>query len=836
LKAFLGQSWAAHGPKYVAVLGLLVLAAVLDLFLVLPRSWWGGLFLVCSILPAVAAMTLWGAEFHQDAIRFLEYLPLRRGRIWGAKFAVGLAACWSCVLPCLVVRALGRTGLAPAGTGGASFWGSGSNESLLNQFGYLLASAAPHGLVLGGLALVFFWYSVISFLCLSARGGRMGGMGAFILVCYGGFWSAFPALGHSLGLRPNIQELIPFLVLVGLLTTASGCLLFVPFRPRGWALKEALVVTFALATIIVFAAGLHLTVLCMRWTEPLLSEAEVTGYILPDAPDDTLALTVRDRRSGEHTVVVDLPTGAVRSCLPWLSTPLGPGERDRLGRGRSLAFWVSGTGERSYALGQGLCGLLPGPARIVRTDGEGAVVAETPCSWEEDRGRHARYYSTRTWRALLDRMGRGYQWRVNGTVLLEISDDAYDLRAVEKRKELQKYRTLVRLRDRTGAVRKEYWLTGYAAGTLCVTQARLFVRNPEALSQEDGPPAETDTFILLDLATLREWRTTLPVGVETSPDLTRGLLRKTREDKGERHYSVSVFDLETGAETAVWREEDLPVSGPADDASPPPLFAVDRRLMQAACCIRRREGDLVYAKILHADLISGRTRTLVPESDLPPLDLRKRIIEHTRSGHAGAAGFDPYYAVQLTLWFTPDGRALQFSGHNRSACLFDVETGRVLLRYQWPDPGSSEAACEPFDPVFWEFREKRRRATPYERAVSPDDSKCLSIGLPRTLDAGFSGGLPSPSSPAAEGSGPQCYTLVVHKLGAGKPHTIVSMDQLPGREAPEGVAAVGQWRDANIEAAWYDGERIVFTYQGELWLINADGQGLRRLFPATDVR
>jgi len=833
MRAFIEHFRVCHGKMALITIGLVLVVALEDVVLDIPSIYWGMLMLICFIVPATAASGLFEAEYGKDAIRFVEYLPVRRVDFWAAKYLCGLVYSAVCVLPCLVVRALKHGQPLPGGwlleqvSERGNRWVASHLESAVD----ILANTPPLWLVLGGLALVFFWYALSFFVFISIRSGRTGLFLAFMLLPYAAFWLGHSELVSRFGLRPNLQELSPVLFSSGVLLTAGSWVAFRSFLPRPppGRFRRAWVLQPLLFLILATAASAHFVYLCTRWRQPVFSEARDISILGAATDDGILPVRFSDRRSGEHKICLDVASGQVLLTLPWLSAFLS--ER----YGYDATCQVPGTDHRTYVSGEGLWGLFPGTPRVVRVDAQGGIVAEIPLCFRAA----ARLYGgdgTPAWmRHLAETIGGSCAWRLNGRVLTVMGeDDESRLGHGDADAGAAEPRTILRIRDSAGRRLREYRLSTQRAHMTHSAQERLLIPASDLQHEPGQPYPETRPFILLDLATMRESRLAAPLSLHSiTSDLSRCAQFKQRSEGTVVHTSLLVVDLTTGERKVVLSERDVPAVDLLKPRWQAPHFVFDRQLTQAAYVLARKEGTKIYQSLLLVDFREAKPRVLFAEDDLPRVDLSAADTSATAAwegdfgrwsgSHSGA----PYVSVQ---GFTPDGRKLRYAIAGRAYHLLDLRGGEQL-----------SIPCGRDQP----FNTKQDSFSISGDALAPGGAKSL-----RVLDVLYPGDKDA-DGPVQEAEAWRrineirrlSEVLLLYEYGQPKPRRLFPTPAQAAElelEAAELARQCGGKKEDLHGAAldcgfrgfqWCDDERIALVWRDKLWLVHADGSGVRRLFP-----
>lgn len=784
-----------------------------------PPRYWEILFEICTVVPAVCGILTLYDELHKDALRFLEYLPLSRQRIWSMKYLIGLCISFLWTLPCIVARALvthmsgGASGLDVA----AAYANSQTRiDWLIYQ---LIPSAGPATILIGGIAIVFFWYSLTFLVMLTTRWGGL----VFVFVIGVGAFNALiisrGTVDEILDLRPALSDIIPLLLSSGVLMTAASYAAFCFFRQRLWSLYQGFLLFLTLFTLVIILAGAHFLHLCTHWAKPQYKGSVNIKYSLPKSPNGLVLVSFDERRSGTNHAIMEIDTGHTRTILPRLSAPLynlykGPSGDSSDGERKSSA-WISGTGDFSYVDATGLLGLFPRRPRLARMslDGKTLFIA---IPFENFSKTFLENISRAQKLNEIGLLASWYDWRVNGKTLLDIASP-WDPRfkqkelgnastaPIEPNSALPVKRWRIIVRDPSGLARKELLLYGDTSYPL-ISDRRLFAPDPPSPPPPNGYSEDDDyrkpsRRLLLDLDTLQERHPELPPIGFLSSDLTKGASLKYRYEGATTYHSVVRYNLETGEETIIMDEKLLPSSTKLSPSRSNSVFMrCDRDLKSALLFIRRVEDTLAKSSLLQVDLDTSTAKTILPETSFPVTDL---TLPEKEQAYCFLEAYPPNAKAAIyTVYGEEDGERDNYSKRKSNKYRLNLDTRE---KTRLPPLKTSRS----FSPAY--------------KKISPDGTKYIVTLVPdRTA-------IPDA---ADEDSGDHSTKLVIQEFGKDKPLTIHSFDRQnrPRKHGLDNYRTGSSSSDIS-DVSWLDDQRIIFICDDALWVVNADGGGLRKIFP-----
>jgi hypothetical protein len=343
--------------------------------------------------------------------------------------------------------------------------------------------------------------------------------------------------------------------------------------------------------------------------------------------------------------------------------------------------------------------------------------------------------------------------------------------------------TLLAVVNRSGKVLSRLPISSRANRFHLSPSGRVLAVAPLAGEEKAKHDAESPTYILLDLATQTQTRFQLPGTVMSfAPDLKRAACLRTQIREGRQFQSVVVVDLETKAEQQLFSEQEIP-SVMVDDkvaaqvgravATSPSLwvdsFSDSPRWLQLPTLMFNAKFDraVTVLRELQGDMFAYSIVVV----DVASGQKRVLVPPSELPKHSVTTGLGSY-SLLLFFGFLPNDSQLAYKLGN-TLYLLDTSSGeRTVLAKTSPEAGGEYSGEFHFSPS--------RQQVVY-----------------------------------------QTYTRVAPGQGSSK------LERCSAEQSQ-----ILHFSKSDIsQASWLDEEQITFVENDRLFVIRADGTGLRQMFP-----
>ncbi len=552
-------------------------------------------------LGVMLGINSFGADSKDEAIRFLDYLPLRRLEIWLANYLPGLLILGLVVLA-FAWRAPFLTSVADPIERYGPFWLSGPGWPFVLAGG----SVGLLGLGLGAFSGALFL--------------RENPAAALVLGLIS-LHVALVALVMYLDLTPKLDQMAPLAALSGGLFAAASLVIFI-LAPAHLGGRRRFLLAGASMTGILSVVVLIGYTACQGWAELVPGERlSLNPLALVHEPHGYLLVEASSGQSAEHMLAIDVENEQ--------ATELGRGlelldQKSTRGFVRRACFYSK--------LSEG--GLWPGPRRLILSNPASGAREALGGAASDLFIKEKPYFEAIGWAADPERL-----------LVSSIGPDGD--------------RLFTKVFDRQGVLRVDIPLPEAPSEDSVFVSAAGQVLGRVATEIETGG----SEFIILDLTSGLVERFQLPGRLLSfSPDLSQAVCALGRVTDGICRQSVVVVDLASKEQRILLSEDQVPAvflseeqleqqswrfwSGKLVDAFShkpkqrmEPELSFDSTFSKALWNSRKVRGELYEHRLVLVDLASGRQKPLMGPERLP----RSRVA-------ASLAGLD----APVVYGFLPD--------------------------------------------------------------------------------------------------------------------------------------------------------------------------------------